>query len=916
MKKILWIAVCASIMLVVLSGCFPKPTPTPKIHVKDLGKQGDLREADVAYQVLDFSFLDVRSLSVKRTVLVAKLGEASLYGLRLEGKDWTFRPNPLDAQILEVNLPLDTDIEQIQQALVRVPSSRARWPNREGITLQSVILQKSPPENGTDLFEVESTAFISMRNAGQFVFDQMGVLIQPMYVKSSESFTYTAQDFLSARNAAPDSSIDGAFTFLKGVPNHEAILQQVYPNQVSIQEGQIVVDPNPMLYRRLKDLGPQGNLTEQGNAYNILDNRETLGVWSVAFRLSSLPEPQNAWFAWQLRMGENRFRFTQNRFDPDIMELSIPDTTTSDPEQIRNALLQELETFLVSLQTVPNTLGFVRFAGQEWGSGGTERFPVHESISLEATATQGAFFTGWYENDTLLAEETHFSLQVGAERNLQARFSTDIPVGRAQTLHDFSDAFGEEGLSVHPGLQGTSFLTGVVFGGTGGFTDFHGKQDLGIVKCDANGNVLWQKLWGGTEDEILKCALPTPDGGLLFAADTESFNGDFTEYHGLRDAWLVQLDAQGDIAWQTNLGGSGYESVDALLPWGDAKYLAAGTTSSTDSDFEGFPGSSDIWIAQLSEQGAVEWLRSLGGSATDVFHSLVATSDGGAVLFANTASTDGEVVHIPEQGQGWMVKLDAQGQVEWDGTTGMLHAVLPLSDGILLVEQHADWVRVRKCDNAGQTLWEADFGSVEQATVNARELQNGNLLLWKAPAASGAPLLPSVQLKAWDPSGAQLWQKTLGGSGNDTPQTVFQTPAGELFIAATTFSNDGDVSGNHGSGDAWLVKSYSSGDVAWQRCYGGFHAESLRAAIPTIDGGIVLLADSASTDGDLTGLPRPFSSWLLKLDDHGNPLFHWGFEAIPSGIQPPLWQNQHGDFLLLTGWGTPQKQLVKVSGPS
>jgi len=112
------------------------------------------------------------------------------------------------------------------------------------------------------------------------------------------------------------------------------------------------------------------------------------------------------------------------------------------------------------------------------------------------------------------------------------------------------------------------------------------------------------------------------------------------------------------------------------------------------------------------------------------------------------------------------------------------------------------------------------------------------------------------------------------------------------------------------------VKSYSSGEVAWQKCYGGFQSESLRTAFSTTDGGIVLLADSASTDGDLSGLPRPFASWLLKLDEGGNPLFHWGFEAIPSGIAPLLWETPDGDVLLLTGWGTAEKQLVKLSGPS
>src|SRR5579872_2934185 len=65
------------------------------------------------------------------------------------------------------------------------------------------------------------------------------------------------------------------------------------------------------------------------------------------------------------------------------------------------------------------------------------------------------------------------------------------------------------------------------------------------------------------------------------------------------------------------------------------------------------------------------------------------------------------------------------------------------------------------------------------------------------------------------------WQKCLGGSGYDVANCIIQTSDGGFAIAAYGGSTDGDVTGNHGLGDAWIVKLDPLGKISWRKCYGG-----------------------------------------------------------------------------------------------
>jgi hypothetical protein len=114
-------------------------------------------------------------------------------------------------------------------------------------------------------------------------------------------------------------------------------------------------------------------------------------------------------------------------------------------------------------------------------------------------------------------------------------------------------------------------------------------------------------------------------------------------------------------------------------------------------------------------------------------------------------------------------------------------------------------------------------------------------------------------------SGIIEWKKCLGGSGNETFGSIRQTKDGGFIIAGTTTSNNGDVSGNHGGSDAWVVKLTSSGNTEWQKCFGSTGDDELSYIEQTKDGGYIALGKSGTNDGDLQGQPSG-ASWIFKTD--------------------------------------------------
>ncbi len=97
------------------------------------------------------------------------------------------------------------------------------------------------------------------------------------------------------------------------------------------------------------------------------------------------------------------------------------------------------------------------------------------------------------------------------------------------------------------------------------------------------------------------------------------------------------------------------------------------------------------------------------------------------------------------------------------------------------------------------------------------------------------------------------WQKSLGGNLLDLGLDIQQTADGGYIIAASSDSNNGDVSGNKGMRDYWIVKIDMAGVIQWQKSLGGSNDDFVYSIQQTADGGYIVSGWSASNDGDVSG---------------------------------------------------------------
>ena len=350
--------------------------------------------------------------------------------------------------------------------------------------------------------------------------------------------------------------------------------------------------------------------------------------------------------------------------------------------------------------------------------------------------------------------------------------------------------------------------------------------------------IQWQKSLGGSDVDYGGPIQQTNDGGFIVAGRPKSNDGDVSVNYGLEDYWIVKLNDIGTIEWQKSLGGTASEIPQSILQTTDGGYIVAGFSRSNDGDVSGNHGSADCWVVKLTSIGAIEWQKSLGGSGYESAISIQQTNDGGYILAGNSNSNDGDVSGNHGNDDFWVAKLSVMGTLEWQKSLG------------------------------GSSY---DYGYFIEQTNDGGYILSGTSLSNDGDV-SGNHNSQDCWVVKLSSIGAIEWQKSLGGSSADSGGPIQQTNDGGYIFAGMSSSNDGDVSGNHGGLDYWIVKLTSIGAIEWQKSLGGSFPEYANSIIQTNDGGFIVSGTSGSNDGDVSGNHSTadnytsYDCWLVKLN--------------------------------------------------
>lgn len=357
----------------------------------------------------------------------------------------------------------------------------------------------------------------------------------------------------------------------------------------------------------------------------------------------------------------------------------------------------------------------------------------------------------------------------------------------------------------------------------------------------------FQKVFSGAGNQSARYVLQTPNGGYLLAGTT-------TLADGTTDAFLMQLNAAGDVVWQKSYGGNSNEIFNIVQPANGGGFVAVGETESYGN------GGRDVFVVKVNSLGVVGWTRTIGGAGFDAGRALTVLPDGylisGAQNSVGAGSQTAFLARLTDLGGTvWAVQYESL-------ISNVLQADYVEADTVFASGFADNAACLAKIDiNTGLLISSKRYdGSSTEALLYCRPTQDGNLLLsdHTLSATGGAGM--RVWAMKTDKNGQPIWSKTYGVPGMNLRGRVEPTTDGGYLVAP-------HENLNAPTGDAFLIKLDASGTVQWAKNYGGAAADRFFKAQETADGGFVAVGSTRSTG---SGFEEIF---IVKTDSLGRVEF-------------------------------------------
>jgi hypothetical protein len=392
----------------------------------------------------------------------------------------------------------------------------------------------------------------------------------------------------------------------------------------------------------------------------------------------------------------------------------------------------------------------------------------------------------------------------GVPTSAEPAITTQAPTGTDIRYHrTFGGVGPDQGFDILENSDGEL----VIVGSTGNYGS--GLIDVWVLRTDLDGNLLSSWAYGGPADEEGISIIECRDGGYAIAGATRSYA--YARY----DAWLLRIDANGNVLWNSSFGGPGTDVALSVVECHAGGFALTGYTSSFDR------GNRDVYLIRVDANGRLLWERHFGGVDRDYSRDLIECSDGGFAIVGDNGDP-----YLAPTGERdlWLIRTD----------------------------------------QGGDMLWEQTFGGSNNETGNSIiECSEGGFLLSGFTESYGAGDADMWLLRL-NSIGTVLWNQTLGDEGPQYGRRVVECQTGGFTVVGSTYPvGAGTLGGLYG--DFWLVRCDSAGNPLWTRVFGGAEDDWCRSLVELSDGGFCITGYTFSFgegDRDL---------WLLRVDDSPPP---------------------------------------------
>ncbi len=289
------------------------------------------------------------------------------------------------------------------------------------------------------------------------------------------------------------------------------------------------------------------------------------------------------------------------------------------------------------------------------------------------------------------------------------------------------------------------------------------------------------------------------------------------------------------------------------------------------------------------------WTKNYGGEQKEDCYSVCQTLDGGFVMVGRANSFGAGDF------DAWMVKTDANGEMEWFRTFGdtyidEAYSVKQMTDGGYIISGMSTafgWAGegwLIRTDNEGNMLWSRGYHPAQGAVQSGWDYLYDVLVTPDGEVvAFGYAATEMGILQAWifkaDPDGDVIWEKVFGGEFWDRIFAAKMTEDGGFVGVGDTHVTYDSTYYRH---DGWLIKFNAEGDTVWTRHFGADPHDIFRAVNLTADGGYIIAGERQhEVDG-------PFYGWMVKTDSLGNESWNSDFSL---GALMAVCQADDGNFI-------------------
>jgi len=363
-------------------------------------------------------------------------------------------------------------------------------------------------------------------------------------------------------------------------------------------------------------------------------------------------------------------------------------------------------------------------------------------------------------------------------------------------------------------------------------------------------NVIWEKTYGGSNNDLGVSIQKTYGNGYIIAGLTESFGS------GEEDVYLIKTDANGDSLWAKTYGGEYDDAGISVQQTSDGCFIITGYAESFGS------GGKDVYLIKTDANGDSLWAKTYGGSETDRGLSVLQVPDEGFIIAGYTESFSSN-----STSDIYLIKTDINGNLLWEKTYGgtdndRAQTVQKTSDGCFIIVGYTESfgsgeedVYLIKTDANGDSLWAKTYGGeYDDIGISVQQSLDGEFIIAGYTSSFGEGQ-SDVYLIKTDANGDSLWAKTYGTTFYDMGYSICETPNGGYIIVGLTqnYSNYDPIA------DVYLTETTRDGELICSSTYGGDKADKGYSVVETSDGGYIIAGETSSFGSGLSDV------YLIKI---------------------------------------------------